>query len=214
MASIWWQICLRQTWENWSWGFASAHFAKTTPFEAKPNSHTWGHEESSVYAAAMLKSQTVWFMAVGRDGDQRSVSCWVGSRFPLAPLPSLPGTQHQARPPGPSRRMSGILLTHLLIALHVLTPMGLRRVPPAPRMRPPCSTSRDPEGGTEAAMSRGSGQFWLLRRGEESVRNGTLPREWVILDRAAVVRPAQQRSDHLFLSRPLLDEIETPKEFD
>lgn len=54
------------------------------------------------------------------------VSCWVGSRFPLAPLPSLPGTQHRAWPPGPSRRMWGILSTHLLTALHVLTPVGCK----------------------------------------------------------------------------------------
>lgn len=42
-----------------------------------------------------------------------------------APLPSLPGTQHRARPPGPSRGMPGILSTHLLIALHVLALMGM-----------------------------------------------------------------------------------------
>lgn len=75
----------------------------------------------------MLKSQTVWFMAVGRDRDQRR--CQLLSRQPippLAPLPSLPGTQHRARPPGPSRRMRGILSAHLLTALHVLTPTGCK----------------------------------------------------------------------------------------
>lgn len=177
----------------------------TASFEAETSRLSWGHEESSVYAAAMLKSQTVWFMAAGRDRDQRSVSCWVCSRFPLAPLPSLPGTQHRARPPGPSGRIRGILSTHLLTALQLLTPMGMLRVPPALRMRPPCSTVSERKGGREAAMSRGSRQFGWWEK--ESVRNGTLLREWVILDRAAVIRPAQQRLDHLFLSRPLLDEI-------
>lgn len=54
---------------------------------------------------ATLKTQTVWFMAAGSYGDQRSVSCWVGtwSTPTEAPLPSLPGTQHRARPPGLSR---------------------------------------------------------------------------------------------------------------
>lgn len=98
----------------------------TVSFEAETIRLLWGHEESSVYVAAMLKSQTVWFMAVERDRDQRSVSCWVCSLFPLAPLPSLPGTQHRHRPPGLSRRIRGILSTHLLTALQVLTPMGCK----------------------------------------------------------------------------------------
>ena len=44
---------------------------------------TWGPAESSVYVAAMLKSQTVWFMAVGRDRDQRR--CQLLSRQPIPP---------------------------------------------------------------------------------------------------------------------------------
>lgn len=37
--------------------------------------HQETKREGSVYVAAMLKSQTVWFMAAGRDRDQRTVSC-------------------------------------------------------------------------------------------------------------------------------------------
>lgn len=76
-------------------------FVITASFEAETSRLSWGHEESSVYAAAMLKSQTVWFMAAGRDRDQRSVSCWVCSRFPwlLFPLSQEPNTEpgHQDR---------------------------------------------------------------------------------------------------------------------
>lgn len=53
----------------------SSVFVITASFEAETSRLPWGHEESSVYVAAMLKSQTVWFMAAGRDRDQRSVSC-------------------------------------------------------------------------------------------------------------------------------------------
>lgn len=71
----------------------------------------------------MLKTQTDWFMAVGRDRDQRR--CQLLSRLPIppAPLPPLPGTQHQSGPPGPSGGMPGILSAHLLSALLFLTPV-------------------------------------------------------------------------------------------
>lgn len=65
--------------------FGQCHvFTKTIcSFEARSGRLTCGHEESSVYAAAMLKSQTVWFMAVGRDRDQRR--CQLLSRQPTPP---------------------------------------------------------------------------------------------------------------------------------
>lgn len=118
---------------------------KTTSFEQT----CVGHEDSSVYMAATLKSQTVWFMAEGRDRDQRSASCWVGSRFPLAPLPSLPGTQHRARPPGPSRRMWGILNTfaHCFATSH---PHG------------DVKSAAGPEDGTHLAEQWAQG--WCKRR--------------------------------------------------
>lgn len=174
-------------------------------FDAKAGSLKEDHEEGYVYVATMLKSQTVWFMAVGRDRDQRRCQLLSRLPIPLAPLPSLPGTQHQTRPPGPSRRMRGILSAHLLTALHVLTLAGwkpCRQPRGCDRLAPLWANSRV---GNRAATSGGSRQFcWWV---EESVRNGTLLREWVILDGAAVILPAQQRSDHLFLSRPPLDEI-------
>lgn len=87
----------------------------------------------------------------------------------------------------------------------------MKTTPTALRMRPPCSSVSEPEGGREAAMRRGSRQFaWWA---EESVRNGTLLGEWVIVDMDPVILLAQQRSDHLFLSRPPLDEIYTHKDF-
>lgn len=61
-------------------------------------------EESSVYVAATLESQPVWFMAAGR--RWRSEERQLLSRQPipsLAPLPSLPGTQHPGQATGTDR---------------------------------------------------------------------------------------------------------------
>lgn len=177
--------------------FVQCHILAITncSFKAKTGWLTWSHKEDSVYVAAMLKSQMIWFMAVGRDRDQRRCQLLSRQPIPLAPLPSLPGTQHRARPPGPSRRMWGIL-SHICSLLCTFSPSGMKNTPTAPGMRPPCSTVSELEGGREAAMSWGSRQFgWWV---EESAWNGTLLREWVILDRDPVILPAQQRSDHLF----------------
>lgn len=88
-------------------------------------SSSWGkyspEVRSSVYVAAMLKSQTIWFMAVGRDRDHRRCQLLSRQPTPLAPLPSLPGTQHRAKPPAPSRRMWGIC-SHICSPLYTFSP--------------------------------------------------------------------------------------------
>ncbi len=54
--------------------------------------------ESSVYVAATLKSQTVWFMAAGRDRDQRR--CQLLSRQPIPPRLLYPLSQEPNTEPG------------------------------------------------------------------------------------------------------------------
>lgn len=132
-------------------------------------------------------------MAVGRDRDQRR--CQLLSRLP-APLPPLPGTLHQSRPPGLSGGMSGILSAHLLSALLVLTPV---------RWKP----YRLPRPRESTFLCWGWAVRWTTRGNERKIK-ANWPMgwasamadcwEWVILDRAALILPAQQRSYRLFLS--------------
>lgn len=152
------------------WEFARCHIVNITncSFQAKAGRPDGGYEEGYVYVAAMLKSQTFWFMAVGRDRDQKRCQLLRWLMILPAPLPSLPGTQHQTRPPGPSRRMSGILSAHLLTALHVLTPVGwkpCRRTWGCIHLAPPWASTRvgdrrqwaEDQGNLANGWKRGSG---------------------------------------------------------
>ena len=128
------------------------------------------------------------------------VSCWVCSRlawllFPLSQEPNTePGHQDQA---GECQEFSQHICS-LLCTFSLL--WDVKSAAGAPRMRPPCCAASEGRRAASAHCNLADGSG-------ESVRNGSLLREWVILDRAAVTLPVQQRSDHLFLSRPLLDEI-------
>lgn len=111
-------------------------------FEARSGRLTRGHEESSVYAAAMLKSQTVWFMAVGRDRDQRR--CQLLSRQPTPPWLLFPLSQEPNTGPGHRDRAGECEEFSQHICSLLCTFPLLRDVKSAagpPRMRPPCSAS-------------------------------------------------------------------------
>lgn len=112
----------------------------------------------TVYVGAMLESHQICFMVVGRDRDQRRCQLLSRRPIPRAPLPSLPGTQHRAKAPGPELRNARNPLTHLLIALHVLTPHPPQRDAKLHLRRPPsrgCGHLAAPRGGSRGGNEQG-----------------------------------------------------------
>lgn len=106
------------------------------------------HNENSVDSPAMLKSQ-VWFMAAGRDRDQRR--CQLLSRQPIPPgssslSPRNPTPSQATRTGQGNARNSLNTFGHCFARSQA---RGTQRVSTGPRMRPPSSTVSRREGGRE-----------------------------------------------------------------